>query len=481
MTNKQTIVFNIEAEISQVKQSAQQMREIFDKMDLSDSVRRSFSNTFTKLEKEIRSFEVTANKGLSSLSDTKKAINNIDKINDLFENLKIQMKDTQKFKLDKIVSSDVAEKLKKYKSALEQIVNLQNKNNSNKIEKAEEAKAAALEKREEVQRKLNTSIEKTKSLNEEKTRISKQIEDETAAIDKLAKKRQELASIRNKTSEQQAEFSVVKADYEAVEKALIRHKNELKKNEDEISKTSLANKNLTSSLSDAENKFNSTVQKLEEAKRAGSITEEEFKNLKKAIAELDGSSADALPNNLQELEQKLRQLDPTGKILEEINSSFSRMASSATEAGTAIKGAGEKAQQAKGSFETLEKTNEQMDQLKSRLTYFFSAMNGIQLFKNAIRSAYESVKELDAAITEMAVVTDYSINDIWGNIPEYTRTATELGATTKDVINSMVLYTQQGLEMSQATKLSTQTMKMARIAGLEGAEATDLRKHWVFI
>ena len=79
MANKQTIVFNIEAEISQVKQSAQQMREIFDKMDLSDSVRRSFSNTFTKLEKEIRGFEVTANKGLSSLSDTKKAINNIAK------------------------------------------------------------------------------------------------------------------------------------------------------------------------------------------------------------------------------------------------------------------------------------------------------------------------------------------------------------------------------------------------------------------
>ena len=114
MANKQTIVFDIQAEISQVKKSAQEMRNIFEKMDLSDPLRKSFSGTFTKLERELRNIEVIANKGLSSLSDTKKAETSVEKINDLFEDLKIQMKDMQKFKIDKIVSSDTVKKLKNY-------------------------------------------------------------------------------------------------------------------------------------------------------------------------------------------------------------------------------------------------------------------------------------------------------------------------------------------------------------------------------
>jgi hypothetical protein len=44
---------------------------------------------------------------------------------------------------------------------------------------------------------------------------------------------------------------------------------------------------------------------------------------------------------------------------------------------------------------------------------FFSINNAVQIFKNAVKDAFETVKELDAAMTETAVVTDFSIGDMW--------------------------------------------------------------------
>ena len=117
--------------------------------------------------------------------------------------------------------------------------------------------------------------------------------------------------------------------------------------------------------------------------------------------------------------------------------------------------------------------NSQLDQFKSRIQYFFGLNNAINLIKRAIRGAVETVKELDKAMTETAVVTNYTISDMWEQLPEYTKRANELGITTKDAYEAATLYYQQGLNTEQTASLSTETLKMARIAGLEAAEATD--------
>lgn len=117
--------------------------------------------------------------------------------------------------------------------------------------------------------------------------------------------------------------------------------------------------------------------------------------------------------------------------------------------------------------------NSQLDQFKSRIQYFFGLNNAINLIKRAIRGAVETVKELDKAMTETAVVTNYTISDMWEQLPEYTKRANELGITTKDAYEAATLYYQQGLNTEQTAALSTETLKMARIAGLEAADATD--------
>ena len=40
-----------------------------------------------------------------------------------------------------------------------------------------------------------------------------------------------------------------------------------------------------------------------------------------------------------------------------------------------------------------------MENLKNQVLDFFSITNAIQIFKNAVRDAFDTVKELDAAMT----------------------------------------------------------------------------------
>ena len=111
--------------------------------------------------------------------------------------------------------------------------------------------------------------------------------------------------------------------------------------------------------------------------------------------------------------------------------------------------------------------------LKKRIQYFFGLTNTINLVKSAIRGAFNTIKELDKAMTETAVVTDFSVGDMWDQLPEYTKRANELGITTLGAYQAATLYYQQGLKTNEVNALSVETLKMARIAGLDAAEATD--------
>ncbi len=133
--------------------------------------------------------------------------------------------------------------------------------------------------------------------------------------------------------------------------------------------------------------------------------------------------------------------------------------------------------------ETAEKTKEltqaqleyvqSMEQMKNRIAYFFGINNAVQLFQKLLRSAINSVKELDAAMTETATVTDFSIGDMWDQLPRYTAAANELGTTTLGAYETMTLFYQQGLDTNEVFQIGTETMKMARIAGLEYEDATN--------
>lgn len=124
-------------------------------------------------------------------------------------------------------------------------------------------------------------------------------------------------------------------------------------------------------------------------------------------------------------------------------------------------------------FDAAERAAQDLSTLKYQLMDFFSVTGAIQLFRRAIQSALETVKELDAAMTEIAVVSDFSVNDMWAQLPRFTEQANELGMAIKDTYAATTLYVQQGLDLDKSMKLATETLKMAAVAGMDAANATD--------
>ena len=120
-----------------------------------------------------------------------------------------------------------------------------------------------------------------------------------------------------------------------------------------------------------------------------------------------------------------------------------------------------------------QKLGSELEQFKNKAAYFFGLSNAINLFKRSVRSAYETVKDLDAVMTETAVVTNFSVGDMWSQLPEYTRRANELGVTIHDTYEAATLFYQQGLKTNEVMQISNETLKMARIAGLDAATASD--------
>ena len=178
-------------------------------------------------------------------------------------------------------------------------------------------------------------------------------------------------------------------------------------------------------------------------------SEEGIKKIRAALDKLDAEDLDKLKSELRELGLNA---DKTKDNVEGLKNG--------------VEGVGDTAK-------TMNAAQRDMERLKDSMMQFFSLSNTIQLFKRTIRDAFNTVKELDAAMTETAVVTDFSVGDMWDKLPEYSDEANKLGASIKDLYNATTLYYQQGLKGAEVMDVGVETMKMARIAGMDAAAATE--------
>ena len=118
--------------------------------------------------------------------------------------------------------------------------------------------------------------------------------------------------------------------------------------------------------------------------------------------------------------------------------------------------------------------NNEVKNIDRQIQSYFGLSQVIRKVGNIAKQAFQTVKELDAAMVETAVVTNFDVGDMWNMLPTYTEHANQLGSTIKDVYEAATLYYQQGLNQAQAMQLADETLKMARIGGLQAAEATDM-------
>ena len=169
--------------------------------------------------------------------------------------------------------------------------------------------------------------------------------------------------------------------------------------------------------------------------------------------------------------------DKVTKKTEELNVAMHNVGGELDVAANAAKnGSKEFNSYAKSGVEAANSTqqlNSELDHFKSKAAYFFGLSNAINLFKRSLRSAYETVKDLDAVMTETAVVTNFDVGDMWSQLPEYTQRANELGVSIHSAYEAATIFYQQGLKTNEVMAVSNETLKMARIAGLDAATASD--------
>ena len=120
-----------------------------------------------------------------------------------------------------------------------------------------------------------------------------------------------------------------------------------------------------------------------------------------------------------------------------------------------------------------EKTSNSFNLMKSRILMLLSATSIFNLIKRQVKETYEDVKTLDKSFASIAMVTKYSVDEMWGSYSLYADMAAELGQKTNSVIQASALFYQQGLDTNEALELTTDTMKLATLAGNDFQTATQ--------
>ena len=123
--------------------------------------------------------------------------------------------------------------------------------------------------------------------------------------------------------------------------------------------------------------------------------------------------------------------------------------------------------------EAAEAINNKFDDMKQAIKTFLSISSAIRGVRQVISQTFNDIKELDKSFANIAMVTDYTVGQMWESYNQYAEMANKLGQSTQSVIGASVLFYQQGLDTAESLALTEDTMKLATLAGEDFAEATS--------
>jgi len=217
-----------------------------------------------------------------------------------------------------------------------------------------------------------------------------------------------------------------------------------------------------------------TRQKNEQAK---DITE--VKTLQKSQQDLQ--------NDIEEVNKEISKLTPASKAattgLEELYKKIVDISSALNKSVTTQK-VEEKQVETKrtggGKAPTLEEvgeSNKALDKQQSTLGKVFKQWTlyniALRAVKRAMREAIATVKDLDKALTEQAMVTGLTRKQAYDLLGTYQDMAKSLGATTKEVASTMTAFLRQGRSIQEATELSNAAIAAAKVASISTADSVN--------
>lgn len=176
-----------------------------------------------------------------------------------------------------------------------------------------------------------------------------------------------------------------------------------------------------------------------------SLDSQKVEEFRKQLSEFADVSIDQIPTDLAEIQKYLEEMTRTK--VDEVAQDVKNLGNSARDAKAPMEEMREGISKAVNEGKGFDDVGKEIDRLKQNIIDFFSIGNTIQLFKRAVQSAFDTVKELDKTMTEAAVVTDFSVGDMWEQLPTYSAEAKKLGVSINELYGATTLYYQQGTQV----------------------------------
>lgn len=486
------VILDLDSDISKAETGIKQLSEAFSK--IGGSKGNALTGTLEQIEKEFTKLQNISGSAMSKVGDSSKAENSIIKIDSAIKKLSKELVNMGTLSADqaqKMFPPTILAKINKVNSAIKTYTSEIKKSESNAIKQA----TKEFEDQQKKVKDLTDELQKYEKLKSSKNLVSQDDYNKAKATQAVSKTAATKA--QNKVASLQMQRQAVIDEYNSkTGKNTGAYSKGAKDLQVQIKAAQEEAKKLADNAKRAEDYFNSlevketltskiknTKKALEEATQKSQDLQDNLNNVKAdSVAKAMGEARKKLEGLTKVDLSKVTNIEQLNQLFEKFNQEgiegFKKGVLEATrgiqQLDSANKGMARSVEENKDQVEKENRALSNVDGLKSRIQYFFSLGNSIQLFKRAIREAVETVKELDKAMTETAVVTDFSIGDMWNMLPQYTQMANELGVATQGVYEASTLYYQQGLQTEEVMALTAETLKMARIAGLEYSDATNL-------
>lgn len=463
-----SFTIDIGANISKLQSALNNVKSyINSSFKLDSATSSSLNKTFDDLAKNIEKYRDITSKPFSGDADVKQSNKYWTAISDDIEKINDKVKKIKGIDPKKLVPQETVNKLNQLNQKLADYEKLKIDRDNKKLGLTEQINESS-KKVDELKSKLAELKEKSSLDSDYGKKLAEDAAEAKKAYDELLAAKNTLSSQKGS---QDSEVVLLNEQVKKARKEMISTDAAYNKFVSSIDSSKSEYKEVNSELAAESKHLKGLKSDLEEVNRkAGGETTAALTEMRKALADTAGIDFKDTPKKFEDIKQAILDLDKASvdKIINSLenipNEEVQQLATNLKQAQGEIDGTGAAA----GELQR------QMDGLASRLTNFFTLTQGFDLLKRGLRDAFDIIKSLDAAMTEIAVVSNYTVDDVWSMRNVFVKSATDIGASTQDLVEATTLYVQQGLNLADAQKIATETMKMGRIAGLDGKDATDL-------
>lgn len=477
-TTSGTINLKALLDVSQIKKAAGDIENALGGITLPKNISNTLTKNLEKMKLEMtRLDQILA--GDVTASSSKEALSAAQKILKAYADIKVavaQIANLPDSQFKKLFPESVAENIEKANRALEKYnSNLEKYNKGIATRKgnitkwqnreAEAQSKLAAEQAKPTNATVNGQVYTAKELRDQASAAQKEIDEAQKKMQQWYNAKAERENLSEGQKRKSSTYRQIANELDTAKKKLQEFINAQATVQDSSAITRFVNQ-----IAEAQTKIKDAQKALQDFQTQNSGSAD-FSALRTELEKL-GIDMSQFPQDVNGAKVAIAQF--ISGELTKLQSQMNGVVSATNNGAGAFDGYADGANRARDAVRQLNNQERELQQFQSRVEYFFGFNNSVQLLKRAVRDAIDTVKDLDAVMTETAVVTDFSVGDMWKQLPKYTDEANKLGATVKGAYETLTLFYQQGLNQNQAWDLGIETMKMARIAGLDYANATDL-------